>query len=99
MDYPATPFAPLLFTCSMSKKFKHAIVVGASSGIGEALVLELAKQGASVALVARRTQELQRVSESASRLSTIDNRPPDSKYPIFPHDVTNFSEVPALFQE
>jgi decaprenylphospho-beta-D-erythro-pentofuranosid-2-ulose 2-reductase len=77
----------------MSKKFKHAIVVGASSGIGEALVYELAKQGVSVGLVARRQEELQRVSMEGSK------RAPSAKFPIFVHDVTNFSEVPALFQE
>jgi len=76
----------------MSKKWKHAIVIGASGGIGEALVYELAKQGVAVALVSRRKEELGKVAETATRLSK-------SKFPIFVHDVTQFSEVPALFQE
>lgn len=43
-------------------------ITGASSGIGEALVYECAKQGASIILSARRESELQRVANSA-RLS------------------------------
>src|SRR5207253_6529779 len=79
----------------MSKRWKHAIVIGASSGIGEALVLELAKQGVSVALVARRKEELQRVSQNAAARCTGT----DIHFPIFVHDVTSYAEVPVLFQE
>src|SRR4051812_44509219 len=94
----------MLFTCPMSKKWKHAIVIGASGGIGEKIVYELAKQGVSVALVARTGDELERVSqEAAKRVSerSSDNRNPasDIRFPIFQHDVTHFSEIPALFQE
>src|SRR4051812_18622837 len=80
----------------MSQKWKHAIVIGASGGIGEQIVYELARQGVSVGLVARRGEELQRVASEANRLS--DNRP-SAKFPVFVHDVTHFSEAPALFQE
>lgn len=86
----------------MSKKWKHAIVIGASGGIGEALVYELAKQGVSVGLVARRGSELDRVAKEAERISrpsTIDGRLSTTKFIPFVHDVTGFSEVPALFQE
>lgn len=46
----------------------RALVTGASSGIGEALVRELAERGASrIILVARRSDELRRVADSVAR--------------------------------
>jgi len=46
----------------MSLRFQRAIVVGASSGIGEEIARQLAADGAAVALVGRRTAELERVA-------------------------------------
>jgi NADP-dependent 3-hydroxy acid dehydrogenase YdfG len=48
-----------------------ALVTGASSGIGEATALELARHGASVAIVARRADRLQ---ELASRIGDAGGR-------------------------
>jgi NADP-dependent 3-hydroxy acid dehydrogenase YdfG len=46
-------------------------ITGASSGIGEALVYECAKQNAKIILSARRESELVRVSKAAN-LSASD---------------------------
>ena len=75
------------------RSFRHALVVGASSGIGEALAMRLAVEGARVALVARRERELRRVA------SEIDSAAGDQRALVFPHDVRNVDEVPTLFQE
>lgn len=47
-------------------KNKVVWITGASSGIGEALVYEFAKQGSTVILSARREQELARVAKTAN---------------------------------
>lgn len=75
----------------MQTKWKYAIVVGASSGIGEEVTYELARRGVSVALLGRRTEELQRVANAAAMMGS-------GKHPIYTHDVTNYSEIPELFQ-
>ncbi len=69
----------------MSVVFKKAIVVGGSSGIGEAMAKQLAAEGATVAVVARRAAELERVCAGSDKLKA------------YPHDVENFDEVPALY--
>ena len=45
-----------------------AVVTGASSGVGRAVALALARQGAAVALVARRGQELEKVAKEIGQL-------------------------------
>src|SRR5215471_18064560 len=43
-----------------------AVVTGANSGIGKAITLALAAEGASVRLIGRRMEALQQVAEQAS---------------------------------
>lgn len=69
------------------KKYNHAIVVGASSGIGAELVRLLAKRGSHVAAVARH----------ADRLKALHEEDPEHIH-VFVHDVKDADHVPGLFQ-
>jgi decaprenylphospho-beta-D-erythro-pentofuranosid-2-ulose 2-reductase len=68
--------------------FKHAIVIGASSGIGREIARQLAESGCSVAILARRKE---RLDELASALG--------ERVFAYAHDVTDYESVPALFLE
>ncbi len=65
---------------------KRAIVVGASSGIGAAIVRALSARGYRVAALARRIEPLEALSAALA----------DTK--AYQHDVTDFDAVPELFQ-
>lgn len=73
--------------------WKRALVIGASSGIGEELTKQLARGGCKVALVARRADELTRVAEILNA-----ERGPGTAL-TYPHDVREAECVPALFQQ
>lgn len=75
----------------MSGIGRRAIVIGASSGIGAALVEALAARGCKVAALARREEELHRLASRVNRRL--------KRRAIFPHvhDAANVQEVPALF--
>lgn len=68
--------------------YTHAIVIGASSGIGREIARQLAQSGTRVAAVARRED----------RLTELHGEFPD-RILTFPHDVTDYDAVPALFLE
>lgn len=69
---------------------KVAIVTGASSGIGRATALALAKQGACVALAARRADALLELSEQIKALGR--------EVLVLPTDVTRREHVEAMVQ-
>jgi short-subunit dehydrogenase len=68
-------------------KTKRAIIIGASSGIGAALVRELAQQGYTIAALARREEQLTAVCQS------IPSATP------YVHDVTDYDAIPAYFDK
>ena len=70
----------------------RALILGASSGIGAAIARHLAKEGYLLALLARRRDALEALSEE------INSQANEPRAFIYPHDVTHFDEIPTLFQ-
>ncbi len=70
----------------------RAIVIGASSGIGAALVRKLVTEGYVVAALARREDKLKAVCEGVNALGP-------GHAAAYVHDVTAYTAVPALFQQ
>lgn len=71
----------------------RAIVVGASSGIGAALVRELATSGYRVVATARREEALRQVAEA------VDRDLGEQRVHVVVNDVTDLADVPRAFQE
>jgi NADP-dependent 3-hydroxy acid dehydrogenase YdfG len=76
----------------MATTFKHAVVVGASSGIGAALVRALAADGCKVAAVARRGDLLAALAADLQARTGQDHVVP------IVHDVVNHAEAAGLLQ-
>lgn len=70
---------------------KVAIITGASSGIGKATSLALAKEGACVALAARRVEALHELAEQIQKLG--------QKALVLQTNVTRQEQVEAMVQE
>lgn len=86
MTEPDTaPLTPL-------KPQRRAIVVGASSGIGAALVAALADAGYRVAALARREDRLRELCEA------VNGRHPGMAHYVV-HDVSDTADVPALLPQ
>lgn len=71
---------------------QKVLIIGASSGMGAALAKLYARRGDTVAMVARRQDELDKLARR------VNEKRPGSAL-TFAHDVTNFSEIPGLFQQ
>lgn len=69
------------------------IIVGASSGIGAALLQELVLRGHRVAALARRYETLETSCREANE------RAGNRRAIAYQHDVTDFASVPALFEQ
>jgi short-subunit dehydrogenase len=71
---------------------RRGIIVGASSGIGAALARRLAREGYTLALLARRADLL------ASLCDEINLAAGEIRALAYPHDVTDYDSVPDLLQ-
>jgi len=71
-----------------SLKDQVAVVTGASSGIGKAIALSLAGQGAEVCLVARRHELLEKIAKQVQALG--------SRGHAYPADLTKDDDIRAL---
>jgi len=87
-DEPRTASAPRL--AGIPPDRRRAIVVGASSGIGAALVRQLAAEGYTVAALARREEQLRALEEECTGAP--------GRVVLATHDVLASSEVPGLFE-
>jgi short-subunit dehydrogenase len=83
----------LLRKAEMKLQDRCALIIGASSGIGEALARRLARQGFKVALVARREDVLRHLAEAINQRAEVQ-----LAY-AFPHSVTDYPAVPELFDQ
>lgn len=77
----------------MAQSFAHAIVVGASSGIGEEIARTLVGQGVRVAVLARRGDAL------AALCTELNAQAGEERVIGAEHDVVNREEIPVLFQD
>ncbi|MEJ5239615.1 MAG: SDR family NAD(P)-dependent oxidoreductase [Anaerolineales bacterium] len=77
---PPTPLTP----------YRRALILGASSGIGEALARRLAQDDYRLALVARRANRLQALCDELNQ--------PEPRALYYVHDVTHYDEVPSLLE-
>lgn len=71
----------------------RAIIVGASSGIGEAVAYKLAKEGYIVALLATNKPALDKICQK------INARAGENLAFAYKHDVTQFDKIPQTFQK
>jgi NAD(P)-dependent dehydrogenase (short-subunit alcohol dehydrogenase family) len=78
----------------LSPARRRAIVVGASTGMGAALVRQLAREGYRVAALARRASELESLERECAPLA----RASGGSVHVQVHDVRMLDEIPALLE-
>ena len=86
---PDSPQIPIEFPLTPKPR---AVVIGASSGIGEAIARRLAKEGYVLALLARREENLKALCSEINQGDEVNAI-------AYPHDVTDFEAIPGLFQK
>ena len=75
------------------KPQKRALLVGASSGIGAALARKLADEGYLVALLARRGELLEKLTNE------INSKHGATRARYYVHDVTDYESIPTLLRQ
>lgn len=93
MTQPASPVPPLLAGVPAHKR--RAIVVGASSGMGAAIVRQLVREGYRVAALARRADRLADLAEAAAE----DAARSGGRVVTRAHDVARSGDVAELFAQ
>jgi NAD(P)-dependent dehydrogenase (short-subunit alcohol dehydrogenase family) len=95
---PAPPGPPPI--AGIPHEARRAIVVGASSGIGAALVRQLAREGYSVAALARRADKLEELKQAcaADGAQLGGGAQPGGRVICQVHDTRDADEVGPLFE-
>jgi len=76
----------------MILKGKNIIITGAGRGIGQAVAIALAKEGANLGLTSRTIEELK---ETQAKIQEVS----DMKVVLKTADITNYEEVEMIFKE
>jgi short-subunit dehydrogenase len=71
---------------------RHGIIIGASDGIGAALARRLAREGYTLALLARRHEKLQAICND------INQTFQEQRARVYAHDVAEYERVPELLR-
>ncbi|KAJ9479553.1 putative L-2-aminoadipate reductase (putative) [Pseudozyma hubeiensis] len=108
LSVPATPngvgnganglAAAAAFDPKFPLKGKVAVITGASSGIGAAVAKALVREGAHVALAARRVEALEKLSLELGKVSHSAGAASGSKVHIHKTDVVDRTQVDSLMQ-
>ena len=87
------------FTLSMNLNTKLAIVTGASSGIGKAIALALAKHGCRIVLASRSTDKLEKLKEeigNSAMVVEMDVSRTQSVHEAFKQVAEKYSQIDIL---